>query len=665
MITARTPQSRRPFLSPIESLEGRRLFAAFGLTDLTPNIGGVTHTGTAYGVSNNGKVALSYDGDAASWAGGTVSDLGFAGRSLDINNEGVVCGADTSTGVDRPFIVKNGVKTIYSIDAVTNGVANAINASGEVVGTMHLPAGDRGFYIQPGGAAHGIGVPAGYTNVQANGVNDAGQIVGTVTTSGGLARGFIYSNSTFKLLEPLPGGTSSHVNHGIQNNGTPLAYGGSADLYTDGTTHIYHAWTVGSNGYGAQSDRGAPSGTYDQDANDINTAGVIVSTVIGGMFPEVAYVNTGGTGWTSLTGQTDAAWSLFEANAINDSNQIVGFGFTPGGDHHAYLLTPTAAPVETAKIGGRVFNDADSDGVRDAGEAGLAGVTVTLARSGFANKTFVTGASGEFSFQNLPAGTYTVSQTLLTGNVATTPPGGTYTVVVSAGQIVGDRLFGQHHNEVAATFKISGKLWNDADGDGIFDAGESTSGVRTVYIDANGNGQLDAGEKQTQSNAGGEYSFSGLANGTYKVTRVFPAGYHLSNGPAGYIPVTINGANQTGINLGSSTVATPPAMGSISGVLWNDADADGIFDNGESASGIRTVFIDTNGNKQLDAGERSVQSNGEGRYTFDNLVAGTYRITRVFPAGYKLSNNNDGFITVNLSSGQMKTGVNLGTKSVA
>ena len=63
----------------------------------------------------------------------------------------------------------------------------------------------------------------------------------------------------------------------------------------------------------------------------------------------------------------------------------------------------------TASIGDRVWNDADGDGVQDAGEAGINGVTVELLDSGGnVIATTTTSGNGNYTFSNLAAGTYTV-----------------------------------------------------------------------------------------------------------------------------------------------------------------------------------------------------------------------------------------------------------------
>ena len=98
----------------------------------------------------------------------------------------------------------------------------------------------------------------------------------------------------------------------------------------------------------------------------------------------------------------------------------------------------------------------------------------------------------------------------------------------------------------------AGTLWNDTDKDGVFDANETPSGVRTVYLDANKNGKLDAGETSISSGDDGVYRFAGLAAGTYDVTRVFPSGYKIGISATTYLAVTVAaGQAMGGANIGS------------------------------------------------------------------------------------------------------------------
>ncbi|MFM7845334.1 MAG: Calx-beta domain-containing protein, partial [Planctomycetota bacterium] len=84
------------------------------------------------------------------------------------------------------------------------------------------------------------------------------------------------------------------------------------------------------------------------------------------------------------------------------------------------LGTPSTTEVtivddpSTATLSGAVWIDVDGDKVRDASEAGVAGVRVTLSgtdvRSRTVQITTLTDSTGSYRFTNLPAGTYRITQ---------------------------------------------------------------------------------------------------------------------------------------------------------------------------------------------------------------------------------------------------------------
>ncbi len=84
-------------------------------------------------------------------------------------------------------------------------------------------------------------------------------------------------------------------------------------------------------------------------------------------------------------------------------------------------------------------------------------------------------------------------------------------------------------------------------------AGTSTglAGV-TVFLDTNQNGILDPGEVSTVTNAQGDYTFTGLAPGTYPVAEVPPQGWQQASPVAGRTPDTLYGVSQ--FQQGSSHV---------------------------------------------------------------------------------------------------------------
>ncbi len=98
---------------------------------------------------------------------------------------------------------------------------------------------------------------------------------------------------------------------------------------------------------------------------------------------------------------------------------------------------------------------------------------------------------------------------------------------------------------------ISGRVINDANGNGAIDAGETTlAGVTVTLFDATGTNAVAV----TTTNAAGSYAFSGLLAGNYRVVETNLPGY-LDTG-------VLPGAGNTALNL--NTIAVPLAAGQSS-----------------------------------------------------------------------------------------------------
>ena len=74
----------------------------------------------------------------------------------------------------------------------------------------------------------------------------------------------------------------------------------------------------------------------------------------------------------------------------------------------------TSLDLATASLAGSVYVDANGNGIRDAGEVGIAGVTLTLTGTDITgtavNQTATTDINGDYLFDNLVPGTYSVSE---------------------------------------------------------------------------------------------------------------------------------------------------------------------------------------------------------------------------------------------------------------
>ncbi len=122
------------------------------------------------------------------------------------------------------------------------------------------------------------------------------------------------------------------------------------------------------------------------------------------------------------------------------------------------------------------------------------------------------------------------------------------------------------------TLSISGTLYQDTDGGDDWDVGELTlpANISVKLLDSTGTTTIAA----TTTNASGQYTFTGVANGNYKVQvdtsdSDIPVG--LSLGTSNNLALSVFGTPVTGQNFGFDMTAT--ALGYKSVKLTNDADS--------------------------------------------------------------------------------------------
>ena len=79
------------------------------------------------------------------------------------------------------------------------------------------------------------------------------------------------------------------------------------------------------------------------------------------------------------------------------------------------------------------------------------------------------------------------------------------------------------------------------------------------------------------------------------------------------------------------TVNSPPGTGEneITGVVWHDADADGVRDEDEQTIPAVVVFLDENEDGLRDSTEATALTNDDGEYIFEGLDANrSYTVTQ-------------------------------------
>lgn len=346
---------------------------------------------------------------------------------------------------------------------------------------------------------------------------------------------------------------------------------------------------------------------------------------------------------------------------------------TPGS-----ITLPVNQP---AVIGNRVWKDNDSDGVQDAGEVGVAGVVVTLYdNAGVAIATTITDAYGDYSFTNIYAAsggsTYSVGFTPPVnytfspqtpgggaGNATDSDPnpatGRTAPFTVLPGAVENDIDAGLRFIQPPAPASIGDSVWSDADGDGVQDAGEpGVAGVVVTLYDGAGN---VAGTTITDAN--GNYQFSNVSAGNYRVGFTLPAGFVFSGKDAGGDDAVDSDVNTSGINFGKTDLFTlaagevktnvdaglvaSPSTASVGDRVWNDVNQDGRQDAGEPGIGGVTVQLYTTGPDGIagngdDVLVTTTVSDAYGNYMFTGISNGQYYVKFTPPVGYSISPANVG-----------------------
>jgi uncharacterized repeat protein (TIGR01451 family) len=181
--------------------------------------------------------------------------------------------------------------------------------------------------------------------------------------------------------------------------------------------------------------------------------------------------------------------------------------------------SPAKGDITSGVIGDTVWADANTNGSKDSGEAGLPGVIVRLYQGSTVVRVTQTepGNTGYYIFSNLDAGTYVVNvdESTLPANYTLTTNNEPLTVTLPTGGAVLTADFGYW---LRATASIGDRVFYDLDGSGLPDGG-SEPGINGVKVNLYaGSCAARGGLVGTQTTAGnGGYNFTGLAAGTYCV----------------------------------------------------------------------------------------------------------------------------------------------------
>jgi|GEM_PF-2379572 hypothetical protein len=305
-----------------------------------------------------------------------------------------------------------------------------------------------------------------------------------------------------------------------------------------------------------------------------------------------------------------------------------------------------------SSISGKKWNDGNGDGVKDANEMGIPNWKIKLFGSNV--DSVFTDAYGNYTFPNLPAGTYVVEEEQQSGWMQTFPQQSYYTITLSSGQNEMNVDFGNRLTDVI----VSNALWRYS-----FDYSEGWTNENfddSQWLQSNapfGNGggcdlpyntywpsgtvmylrihftlpmqqQLNgqvAIDNDFEWYLNGVNIFSAMHDGcpTYW-DYVFPISSTETQQGENVIAVKI--IDRGAVTFFNAQVKFATQNGySISGKKWHDLDADGMKDENESSIPGWKIYL--NG-----AISESTYTNEDGIYTFPNVPEGSYYVKEeMFP----------------------------------
>ncbi|WP_086668426.1 SdrD B-like domain-containing protein [Lentzea kentuckyensis] len=287
------------------------------------------------------------------------------------------------------------------------------------------------------------------------------------------------------------------------------------------------------------------------------------------------------------------------------------------------------------RLGDYVWIDVNKDGLQDASDVPVEGVTVKLSTGA----TTKTGADGKYLFTDLPDGTYKVCFDLANlpaavkdYKVTTQNAGGDDAKDSDAGAdgCTAETTLGTGKREdltldmglVSPPNRLGDYVWVDTNRNGVQDGGEP--GVPGVTV--------KVGDKTTTTNDQGKYVFDDLSDGTYKVC------FDIANMPAPYQAYLVTRPNAGGDDVKDSDAGadgcTPEtSLGSakredltldlgirppnkLGDTVWRDDNKNGLQDPNEPGVPGVTVKV----------GDKTTTTNEQGKYEFPNLPDGKYQV---------------------------------------
>jgi hypothetical protein len=580
-----------------------------------------------------------------------------------------VSGSLTLSGPGFHALVTNGSSSKSFNAGPYDGVIDFDDPSGHDFGPQTASASTSFTVTNPSDLASFIGMGAVALSEVAHATSSAsgaGNLVAQINTTAAAQVSVVYHYTpnnglrpgVYKIIETNP--PASFLDGKLSSNGgvIPDSVGKHAITVTLAANNLPHndfaalapASVAGfvyqdmnDNGIKEGGEAGIPGVTIAlTGTNDLGSVSLSTTTAADGSYQ----FHNLRPGNYSIT-QTEPTGYLHGKNGLGSlggtlaSDQVIGLNVNAGALGNNYDF----AELVPANLSGFVYQDANNNGIKDPGEAGIPQVTVTLSGmddKGLVNLTTVTAGDGGYQFRNLRPGSYTVSETepvgYIQGKSALGSPGGTVLSNLVLAVNLGVGVVGTNYDFAELGFSsLSGYVYLDANNNGAKDPGEAgISSVTVALLGTNDQGPVNF---TTTTAADGSYHFRGLRPGSYTIQETEPAGYVRGKNTLGWPGGTILSDQLIAVNLDVQTTGTEydfaelNGPGSLSGYVF--VETNGVARKDARQPGIPGVQVTLVGTSDLGQSiNLALATSSDGSYRFVNVRPGTYAITETQPAGY-------------------------------
>lgn len=301
--------------------------------------------------------------------------------------------------------------------------------------------------------------------------------------------------------------------------------------------------------------------------------------------------------------------------------------------------------VKTGSIAGNIWYDINCNGLQDADETGYAGAALSLINeSAGVSRTLTSDENGNYLFEKLLEGTYSLTVTL-PQDVMFTLPGGeslftegyvfTQSTTVS---VETEKTTSMQKIGVIPVTTLAVQVYNDLNANGLQEEGEPPFAGAGLNVIVNGTPLLSA-----SSDGNGLAFIPVLRGGDMQLQLSLPAGQVFTVPGEGNAftaldaqsVITLDVALPHGENSRYMAGVTLPA--SISGTLFNDSNISSLLDNGEGGLEGFTVQA-INMNNEVAA---QTATDKDGFFRFDSLLPAQHTIRFCLPDAYVFTDYSD------------------------